>query len=117
MPRPSEGEQNGSQPGQIVLHLDVNGTLALGDTAGKKSFAQVAYSLADGLIRRIEEQSRRPSGDAWQLHVGMLPAIEAIRSLDEEQLTEHFTVNYSGVWCLHSTHDNSKTRAHARTAF
>ena len=36
----------GLPPRQIVLHLDVNGSLALGDASGTKTFASMANSLA-----------------------------------------------------------------------
>ena len=38
-----------------MLHIDVNGTLALGDVAGTKGFGKMATSLAEALLRSNEE--------------------------------------------------------------
>ncbi|KAL1507474.1 hypothetical protein AB1Y20_008310 [Prymnesium parvum] len=78
----------GAPPRQIVLHLDVNGSLALGDVAGKKSFSSIATSLADNVVRRTEEE-------AVQLPVKTTNAMRRVGKLDEAALKKKFTVSYS----------------------
>ena len=68
----------GTPPEQIVLHLDVNGTLALGDVAGGKNFGKMVHSLAGDMVKRIDDQGtgaarvaqrashRESAGRAWQ---------------------------------------------------
>jgi len=84
-------ERFGEPPAQIVLHLDVNGTLALGDVAGTKTFGAMAKSLAADVLRRLEDTS-----SDMTLPKETRAAISRARSLDDERLREEYTVNYSG---------------------
>ena len=46
----------GCPPSQIVLHLDVNGSLALGDLAGAKKMEDMARRMADDTLLRHEKE-------------------------------------------------------------
>ena len=84
--------RNGEPPEQIVLHVDVNGTLALGDQAGSKSFAKMASSLAADILKRAQ------GGDSGlTLPDKTREAISRVAQAgNSEDLHAEFTVNYSG---------------------
>lgn len=78
----------GAPPRQIIMHLDVNGTLALGDVAGSKKFGKIAASLAANALKRSDEDNLK-LGSAERL--AMVRAVQ----LPEEQLQLEYSVNYS----------------------
>ena len=75
----------GKQPEQIVLHLDVNGTLALGDLAGSKSFAKMTQSLAKDLL----------ADEKMSLTAEQKKALADAQEKEETELRTRFTANYS----------------------
>ena len=79
----------GETPRQIVLHLDVNGTLALGDVASAKKFGKVATGLASGVLKRSDNDEITLSNDERA-------AIARVMALPEEQLKQQYSINYSG---------------------
>mmetsp|Transcript_38774 Transcript_38774/g.94147 ORF Transcript_38774/g.94147 Transcript_38774/m.94147 type:complete len:577 (+) Transcript_38774:190-1920(+) len=78
----------GKHPYQIVLHLDVNGTLALGDIAGNKNFGKMVHSLAADILKRIDEKA---------VHVPESTRTVILDTKDktEEELKKEYTANYS----------------------
>jgi len=79
----------GAAPEQIVLHLDVNGTLALGDLAGSKTFGKVATSLAGHLIDSIDADRVTNITPEEKLKLSQT------KSLEESALRQQYTANYS----------------------
>lgn len=79
----------GSAPLQIVLHLDVNGTLALGDVAGSKRFGKIAGSLAGNVMKRADDKDIHLNDKTRQ-------AMKAATTMPEEDLQAMYSVNYSG---------------------
>lgn len=73
---------------QVVLHLDVNGSLSLGDVAGIKSFGEMAASLAKDLVKREEE-------GAVALSPVTKDALTRAANLDEEMLEHEYTTYYN----------------------
>jgi len=83
------GVRFGKQPEQIVLHLDVNGTLALGDVAGNKNFGKMVNSLAAEVLKRVEEKVVSVP-DALRDVI-----LRANEEKEEGVLRQQFTANYS----------------------
>ena len=81
--------RNGKPPDQIVLHLDVNGSLALGDVAGSKSMHKMAKNLARDVFQRYEQEFVQLSDQAAS-------AVERARDGPEGSLAHEYTVAYSG---------------------
>jgi len=77
------------QPSQIVLHLDVNGSLALGDVAGSKSMSKMASGLATDMLQRVQD-------DLLSLGEQSVLAVKRAKSSGDDQLTQEYTVSYSG---------------------
>lgn len=74
----------GVRPDHIVLHLDVNGTLILGDVASQKSITKAANSLAKRAIERAEQ-------GAYTLPC-KVEDVERIKTLPEALVCEEFNV-------------------------
>jgi len=79
--------RHGAPPRQIVLHLDVNGSLTLGDVAGTKTFSSMCTNLAGKLVEDLHVELNDDTKEA------MLRA----KSLEEGILREEYNVNYSGA--------------------
>jgi len=80
--------RHGEPPQQIVLHLDVNGSLTLGDVAGKKQVQKMIVSLSEQLLRRAE------AGDV-QLPESTRAAVAEALHLDEAMLLQEFDLMYN----------------------
>ena len=83
-------DRMGEPPSQIVLHLDVNGTLALGDVASNKGIGGSANGLARDVLKRLEEEA------SFELPQNVQNAMQRARSLSDESVRQEYTVNYSG---------------------
>jgi len=79
----------GTLPEQIVLHLDVNGSLSLGDVAGNKNFGKMASELSAHIVKRAE-------GGEVVLPEATKAALERAQALDEDALRQEFTTTYNG---------------------
>lgn len=79
----------GDPPDQIVLHLDVNGTLMLGDVASKKSMAKSANNLARDVLKREEDS------DSFKLTDEVREAVTRAKDADEESVKREYTAAYS----------------------
>jgi len=80
----------GGPPNQIVLHLDVNGTLALGDVASKKGIGVSANGLARDVLTRLEATS------SFSLPAKVAEAMERVKTATDDVVREEYTINYSG---------------------
>jgi len=79
--------RHGSPPKHVVLHVDVNGSLSLGDVASTKSFGQQALGLAADILKRHEKGQAPMTPQTQQ-------ALERAKTLDEEALKQEYTTYY-----------------------
>jgi len=86
----------GVRPDHIVLHLDVNGTLILGDVASQKSITKAANSLAKRAIERAEQ-------GAYTLPC-KVEDVERIKTLPEALVCEEFNVMYAEKDLIRTLH-------------
>ena len=80
----------GKPPHSIVLHLDVNGTVSLGDVAGRHSFGESVTSLVNQLLKRIDSGHVRASQ-------ATTAALRLVPQLDDATLHEEYGGSYDDV--------------------
>jgi len=87
----------GARPDHIVLHLDVNGTLILGDVASKKSITKAASSLAERAVERAEQ-------GAYKLPC-KVEDVERVKTLPDAMICEEFNVMYAEKDIIRTLHN------------
>jgi len=98
----------GAPPDHIVLHLDVNGTLILGDVASQKSMTKAANSLASRVLERAQQGRIDLPCD--------LEAVARVKTLPDDMICEEYNPTYAAEDIVRTLHQSLASLALNRTA-